>query len=502
MLGGVLYLFLLTLVSTVSTDHATDCPDGWTTSTNTALGCLLFTEEKPATACEAKHMCDLRGTKTDTALRGQRDAVVQMVEVTDVAAAEKLAEYADFIEKDATWWLGMSYDVTGSTPGFSWNSDPTSVVTADFSDIFTPDETPPIINNDLCVVMNVENNKPVWDDVKCFDSSPAKLICQCIDKCPAAAVTASPTDPQPTDPPLVCVGEWILVEELGCVQLLPDASGQTYEEASSTCSGLGGYLVELETEAQIQNLASKEELFASIYPECETFWLGMSDEEYEGFWLLPVAHTMMDNGLIPWATSPAQPDGDKAENCAVATLNADNAGWHDVACDSTEFLGKKIVPICLEDKSTPASTDPAQSSASPASTDPAQSTPVVFPPNCQFMDAQQDTCYLYIRTEAEWKDAEAYCVSLGGHLVSSLSEAENNFIGSSVIELYPIWLGASGSGSAGFTWADGSAWDFEFWRDGEPGSASDEECVYLSPTTRLWNAYKCDYPLRSVCKLA
>merc|ERR1719369_353085 len=175
MLPSVLYLFLPSLALSA-------CPEGWFEAPNTDLGCLLFTEDKPADACEGKHMCSLKGTNTDTAT-GTGDAVVQMVEVKDAAAAEALATYADFADPEGPWWLGMSW-VVGNTPGFAWNSVPGTIIdpATVFPDIFTPDDitTEPTINDDLCVVMNVESGKPVWDDVKCFGSSPANLICQCM----------------------------------------------------------------------------------------------------------------------------------------------------------------------------------------------------------------------------------------------------------------------------------------------------------------------------------
>ena len=76
-----------------------------------------------------------------------------------------------------------------------------------------------------------------------------------------------------------------------------------------------------------------------------------------------------------------------------------------------------------------------------------------------------------------WVQAEAQAVSLGGHLVSITSLAEQNFIvstflsGSNSRALY--WTGANDIASEGtWVWSNGDPFSFTFWNPGEPNNCA------------------------------
>jgi len=544
------HLTLLTFAALLCNHQVSgDCLEGWTDAAALNLGCLYFHDEVPQSSAHGRFLCDSLGTKTDTA-GGTGDAVVQVVEVTNEEGAKDLASLVDAkpAEKDKPHWIGASYVPAKSD--FTWYSDQTAAMdpAANYPDTFIPDDIdpPPIIDNALCVSMTLDGQTPVWDDVSCWEGGK-NLICQCIDKCPASEVTPAPT-PGSTD----CTGDgWTYVTDLGCIKILIDAVGLTYNDAESACNDVGGNLVELETTAQIEALEKQEILFQIINKDIENFWLGMQ-EWLPNYWLNHITEEQVpDNSIFPWYDASSgggieQPDETpatiQAKNCIVGTLNADQKGWHDVKCDGvTELLGQGIAPICLENRSLVSTTSEPEGPTDPNDTtdpngttddtetnEPGQttdangSTPsdgttapnetteqnettapndVIFPPECLYMDADYNTCYIYHNDKLGWSGAEAACVQKGGHLPSVLSQQENDFIRFFVMDQFPIWIGAKGSGASGFTWSDGNTWDFENWRQGYPGTNSDELCVFLSAATGEWSSYDCAYPIKYICKL-
>jgi len=487
------------------------CPEGWIDSSNLNedIGCLYFPEDSATVWAQAAFICDQLGTGTECA-GGEPPgckAKVQRVEASDLKKAQTLGQLAYFDSvfnsHKSAWWLGLSY--VKAVSGFAWFSDPTTKIDeAIFASIFQPDDPTPQPDNSLCVLMSYKDNALKWDDQSCwmntYEGESVGAICQCVgDYCPKTGVTSSPEPTEPT-PNSDCIGEWLYVPKLGCIQLPLAAAGLTQADANTACSGIGGYLVELETEEQIKELAKKEELLESFNHDAQTFWLGMKDERIENYWYNPVAGTVINDSIIPWYDG--QPNGKRKENCLVATLSStEGPGWHDVSCDSKTFLDKEIYPICMESSSSATgSTNPSDATGSTNPSDATGSTNP-FPNDCQYLNDQLSTCYQYVTDTTSWTDAQKNCESKGGNLVSSLSAEENEYIGQSVIQFESVWLGAQGSGSGGFTWADKSPWGYTNWRAGEPGTSSTEECVFMSASTWQWSAYDCTYHLGFVCKL-
>lgn len=87
-----------------------------------------------------------------------------------------------------------------------------------------------------------------------------------------------------------------------------------------------------------------------------------------------------------------------------------------------------------------------------------------------------------------WSEAEAECVSMGGHLVRIASESDNETVYGLAIDIpdESIWLGYNERESEGtWVWSDGGPTDYENWREDEPGGGfptTDEDCVALLHT--------------------
>ncbi len=96
--------------------------------------------------------------------------------------------------------------------------------------------------------------------------------------------------------------------------------------------------------------------------------------------------------------------------------------------------------------------------------------------------------------------AEANCRSLdeNSHLASIHDVDENNFL--YTLATATFWIG----GRKGWTWTDGTEWDYTQWIFGEPNNAKGlEECTRIakSKTTKgSWNDANCALLSASICK--
>merc|ERR1712218_16770 len=104
--------------------------------------------------------------------------------------------------------------------------------------------------------------------------------------------------------------------------------------------------------------------------------------------------------------------------------------------------------------------------------------------------------YLFsVGTETGWQDAEDFCKSNEGHLVSLHSNEENQFLADTFISK-KTWIGGRKMGSQ-WTWSDGTSWNYENWKaPAEP--SGDGDCVdmgyfiYWGEPAGVWNDSSCN----------
>ncbi|MCM1364298.1 MAG: C-type lectin domain-containing protein [Faecalibacterium sp.] len=86
---------------------------------------------------------------------------------------------------------------------------------------------------------------------------------------------------------------------------------------------------------------------------------------------------------------------------------------------------------------------------------------------------------LYDET-TNWSEANSKCKSLGGHLVTITSSAEQNFVSglTTSMERAVVWIGATKSGST-WTWITGEPWGYENWNVGENEPSGDGNYVQM-----------------------
>lgn len=111
--------------------------------------------------------------------------------------------------------------------------------------------------------------------------------------------------------------------------------------------------------------------------------------------------------------------------------------------------------------------------------------------------------YAYFPEQLPWGEAEARCVSLGGHLASAGSAAENAFLRSLAgARNDHSWIGLSREESCDWRWSDGTPFDFECWGSGMPDSACGvQDCVELwGGAAFRWDDYQCGRPRAFLCE--
>ncbi|XP_068507708.1 secretory phospholipase A2 receptor-like isoform X1 [Syngnathus scovelli] len=103
-------------------------------------------------------------------------------------------------------------------------------------------------------------------------------------------------------------------------------------------------------------------------------------------------------------------------------------------------------------------------------------------------------CYAYEKMYKSWEDAEKFCLTRGGHLVSVHSREEAKFVHDHARGWYP-WLGLRKNNNT-FEWSDGTDYDYKEWEGKKP-----VKCA--CPTSRgLLNDCPCTEERPFVCKTA
>ena len=101
-------------------------------------------------------------------------------------------------------------------------------------------------------------------------------------------------------------------------------------------------------------------------------------------------------------------------------------------------------------------------------------------------------------------EAEADCVTQGGHLLSIPDQATQDWAAAEafMVANSDWWIGLNDIASEDdFVWTDGTALGFTAWNEGEPNNAGEEDCANLPAwSAGLWNDLPCDSPRPYICK--
>ena len=103
-----------------------------------------------------------------------------------------------------------------------------------------------------------------------------------------------------------------------------------------------------------------------------------------------------------------------------------------------------------------------------------------------FTNQQNFNGHSYYRSTGSmlWTDAKQACINMGGHLVTSTTLAENNFL----FNLWPNgWIGLTDEVTEGvWQWVTGEPYSWSYWNSGEPNNAGNEDYIQFVGGGR-WN---------------
>ncbi|ELT93458.1 hypothetical protein CAPTEDRAFT_220791 [Capitella teleta] len=114
-------------------------------------------------------------------------------------------------------------------------------------------------------------------------------------------------------------------------------------------------------------------------------------------------------------------------------------------------------------------------------------------------------CYMLNEQLLSWDDARTQCMAINGDLASVTSTTDQEFIRELITNATSsgIWIGGNEiDQTAGWTWTDGSPFDFFYWLDGKPDDLTGPEwCIeVVKDSNTKWDDAECSIPLQSICK--
>jgi len=241
------------------------------------------------------------------------------------------------------WWLGLSDFIREGVWHWSYSYD-AAVNVSEFASIWEPNLEDG--NTDDCVVMALVDGSLSWVDIPCLDTShdgqDIQAICQCKGtSCVSPTTETTPATTMETTTVHACAEGWSPTETLGCVIALSEPAASLVD-ARAACSSVNGYLVEAlnnDNEAELETVA--EVLHSVLAPW--SWWLGLVWDGSAWVWIDALQGLTTDD---KWGTD--QGTGNNGEECAVITKVGTKWEWHDVACNSSEYLGVSIGVICQE----------------------------------------------------------------------------------------------------------------------------------------------------------
>jgi hypothetical protein len=126
-------------------------------------------------------------------------------------------------------------------------------------------------------------------------------------------------------------------------------------------------------------------------------------------------------------------------------------------------------------------------------------------PRCTLRPAPRGGKLAFCSESLSFTDAEADCVTQGGHLVSIHDQATQDVVlaGARALSTGSWWLGLNDRAQEGdFAWTDGKSRDFTAWAPGEPNNyGGDEDCTQMYGSGGAWNDSTCTGKSNFICAL-
>ncbi|XP_063063355.1 macrophage mannose receptor 1 isoform X2 [Engraulis encrasicolus] len=366
------------------------------------------------------------------------------------------------------FWMGLSN--MRNPDHFKW-SDGTNAKFTHFN-IGMPDR------HQGCVAMLTGTGAGLWDVLSC--DSLQKYVCKQMAE--GVTTTAVP----PTTRPLSCHPGWTSKPNSQfCFKVFEEEkeNRKTWLEARDYCRAIGGDLISLHSETQVDNLPSEypslSQLNSGRYYHSTAAWIGFRMEPNGGFVWSDESPSDYEN----WGYGEPNNYNDN-EHCAETTFFYSHS-WNDMDCERYNDW------ICQIRR--------GQAPKPP----PTAVTVAEFNTTVDGWLEVNGSQYYINSDKMSMDDAQSYCKRNHGNLVVITGDTERRFLWRqfSRSNMDQYYIGMTVELDKSFSWIDGSPVVYTAWNKNEPNFANnDENCVTMYRSNGYWNDINCGLPLPSICK--
>ncbi|KAL2085100.1 hypothetical protein ACEWY4_018420 [Coilia grayii] len=414
----------------------TGCKAGWIRHSSS---CYLISSETKSFE-DAKGACSTHSARiADVADRYENAFLISVVGLR----AEKY------------FWLGLSN--MRHPDHFKW-TDGSQVKFTHFN-IGMPDR------HQGCVAMLTGVSAGLWEVLSC--ESQQKYVC----KKTAEGVTS--TAPPPTTRPLSCHTGWSpKPQSQFCFKVFvqENEKKKTWLEARDYCRAIGGDLISLHSEIQVDDFP---------FYHSSPAWIGFRMDSNGGFVWSDESPSDFEN----WGYGEPNNYNDN-EHCAETNFYYRHS-WNDIDCERYNDwicqIRKGLVP----------------------NPPPTAVTAAEYNLTSDGWIEVNTSQYFINQEKLSMEDAQAFCRRNHGNLATITGHSERRFLWkqfsrSSEDQYY---IGMTVELDKSFRWIDGSPVVFTAWNRNEPNFANnDENCVTMYRGSGFWNDINCGLPLPSICK--
>ncbi|KAF7654958.1 hypothetical protein LDENG_00062890, partial [Lucifuga dentata] len=110
--------------------------------------------------------------------------------------------------------------------------------------------------------------------------------------------------------------------------------------------------------------------------------------------------------------------------------------------------------------------------------------------------AHENRCFLFVKDELTWDEAEINCWEMDGTLASVHSIEEHNIIQNLILSHSDTknssWIGGSHYKTEGnWMWSDGTQFNFSYWCSRETDNERDQYCIQMTNSGKSQHVYQC-----------
>lgn len=251
---------------------------------------------------------------------------------------------------------------------------------------------------------------------------------------------------------------------------------KTWADARSYCARINATL------ASIPDSITGAFVSTELMGKTSSYWIGLSNMNGK--------YTWADGASVQYTAWVPSHTGNENNSCVAVRTQRPFGLWEDLSCQLKQ-------PSLCQTSRRGFTTPPPTTTPQPTTLAPCPSP----------WKGRGDHCYEMFTATKTWSDAQRHCQVFGGSLMSVHSNDTLQFVVNSIMNRYGVriefWIGLSDvDKETSYVWSDGSPFDYSFWGQGEPNSATPlEDCVEVDAFSLLWNDNNCNLLRPYVCSI-